>query len=139
MALSLCSISLHCGTAPSTLNPPGNPPCLYLLPQGAPALSACRLGWLLLHYLWIFTPHSPHTWPFEASTSHRESEKYSHHILTSNNITFTPCYVLLLLCTRSFWDGCVRTTQVSIWVLRKKNCMFLYTRLHVCVNESGGG
>lgn len=110
VALSLCSVSLHCWTAPFTSHPPGNPPCLYLFPQGAPALSACRLGWLWLHYLWIFTPHSPHTYPFEASTAHRESEKYSHHILTSSDITFTPA-----MCCYSFAHALFRK-GVCVWL-----------------------
>lgn len=129
VALSLCSVSLHCWTAspPS----PGNPPYLYPLPQASLALSACRLGWLWLHYLWIFMPHSPHTQPFEMSTSHWESEKYSHHIPTSCNITFTPC---LQLCTRSFWGRvCASNESVNLVFKKKTVCVFPYTHCWVCL------
>lgn len=130
VALSLCSLSLHCWTASPT-HPVIPPACTCSHKE----LCACRLHWLWLFYLWIFTPHSPHTQPFEASTSHRESEKYSHHIPTFSNTMFTPSYVSLSLCLGRV---CACNASVNLTI---KKAMHTHARTAACEwkGRRGGG
>lgn len=101
--------------------------CPYLLPQGAPAPPVFLLAWLTL----IRLPVDIHATISSHSAILGEKVR---NIPTSINVAFTPCYVLLQLCTSSFLGllyVCVR--KVLIWLLTKRLHVSVHSLLHVCV------